>query len=198
MTLIQPKCIFLFYVFIYVINVCSFHPSPLSTAAPRRSYILHNVINYKIDLKFTNIVKLCVFGVGIMTSLWLSYLHLCNNVRYVCFTTNLNILTKENHITSKAFAIFWTFLLIALLFELEEDQILFFIIHTNPSIGSLAALLPNINKAVSRLIFNALSFYIFYISVTPIDCILSLSLYYKFGTFHCRKTYLIGCPCYSF
>ena len=50
--------------------------------------------NYKIELKFANIVQICVFIFGIITLLRLSYLHLCNRVRYVCFPHNLSILAN--------------------------------------------------------------------------------------------------------
>ena len=62
-----------------VVNVCS--------SAPGRSYALYDVLtNYKIELNFT---------FGIITLLCLSYLHLCNRVKYVCFSHNLSILAKS-------------------------------------------------------------------------------------------------------
>ena len=95
MKFIQPKCLFLFYLFVYIANVCSFHPSHFPTPVFRRSCVLHNALNYKFELNFPNFVQICLFTFGIIILLWLSYLHLCNHVRYVCFTTDLGTLTKK-------------------------------------------------------------------------------------------------------
>ena len=54
---------------------------------------------------------------------------------------------------------------------------LFFIIRINPNFGSLIYLLLKFSKTTSRSIFNALSFYIFSISVTPFACIVSLFVF---------------------
>ena len=86
----------LFYMFVYVVNVCSSHPSTFPTPAPGRSYVLYDVLtNYKIELNFANIVQICSFTFGIITLLRLSYLHLCNCVRHVCCSHNLSILAKK-------------------------------------------------------------------------------------------------------
>ena len=142
--------------FVYVVNVCPSHPSTFPTPAPGRSYALYDVLtNYKIELNFANIVQICV--------IWLSYLHLCNRVRYVCFSHKLRILVP---ISSNKFSLLLPLLLLGLLLELEKYQILFFIIHINPNFGSLIYLLLKFSKTISRSIFNALPFYIFSISVT--------------------------------
>ena len=174
MKFIQPKCLFLFYLFVYVVNVCSFHPSPFPTPVSRRSCVLHNAHNYKIELNFANFVQIGLFTFGIIMLLWLSYLHLRNHVRYVCFTTDLSTLTKKNPTTSKRYSLFLSLLMLGLLFELEKDQILFLIIRIIPNIGSLVDLLLDFSKTVSRLIFNVLSLYIFSISISPFACIISL------------------------
>ena len=136
--------------FVYVVNVCSSHPSTFPTPAPGRTYALYDVLtNYKIELNFANIVQICVFTFGIITLLWLSYLHLCNRVRYVCFSHNLSILAKHNPISSTKFPPLLPLHLLGLLLELEEYQILFFIIRINPNFGSLIYLLLKFSKTTS-------------------------------------------------
>ena len=158
-------------------------PSP----APGRSYALYDVLtNYKIGLNSANIVQICVFTFGIITFLWLSYLHLCNRVRYVCFPHNLNILAKHNPISSNKFPPLLPLLLLGLLFEFEKYQILFFVIRINPNFRSLIYLLLKFCITTSRSICNALSFYIFSISVTPFACIVSLFVF-QIWTFSIKK-----------
>ena len=154
--------------FVYVVNVCSSHLSTFPSPAPGRSYALYDVLtNYKIELNSANIVQICVITFGIITLLWLSYLHLCNRVRYECFSHNLSILAKNNTISSFP----------PLEKYFEKYQILFFIIRINSNFGSLIYLLLKFSETTSRPICNALSFYKFSISVTPFACIVSLFVF---------------------
>ena len=97
--------LFLYFILYLLVNVCSFHPSSSSPSTLRRSFDLQNETivnptNYKIGVSYSNIFHICVFSLGIITSLWLPYLYtICNHVRYVCFATNLSLLSKKT--TSK-------------------------------------------------------------------------------------------------
>ena len=133
--------------------------------------------NYKIEFNSANIVQICAFTLGIITLIWLSYLHLCNHVRYVCFSNNLNILTTINPTSTNTFPLLLSLLLLGLLLEMEKYQIVFFITRTNLNFGSLIDLLLKFNKTASRFLFNALSLYILSISVTPLACIVSLFVF---------------------
>ena len=180
---LSPRSDYNRFVLLGLYRHLSIFPSP----APGRSYALYDVLtNFKIELHSANIVQICVFTFGIITLLWFSYLHLCNRVRYVCFSHNLSILAKKNNpISSNKFPPLLPLLLLGLLLELEKYQILFFIIRRNPNFGSLIYLLHKFSKTTSRPIFNALSFYIFNalsfyissISVTPFACIVGLVVF---------------------
>ena len=108
----------------------------------------------------------------------LSCLHLCIHVRYVCFTTNLSLLSKEKTLNQIHFStIFLSLLMLGLLIELENNQILLFVVLMNPNFGRLSDLLLKFSKIVSRSIFTTLSFYMFSIAVIPVTCILSLFVF---------------------
>ena len=96
------------------------------------------------------------------------------------------MLTKINPISTNTFPLLLSLLLLGLLLEMEKDQIVFFITHTNLNFGSLIDLLLKFNKTASRFLFNALSLYILSISVTPLACIVSLFVFQNW-TFSIKK-----------
>ena len=177
---IQPKCIFLFFLFLYVFYVCSSHPSPCSTTLPLTSSsnsCKKSDNNSKLDI--TNILQIYIFGLGMITSLCISYLHLCNHVRYVCFSTNLNLLKKTKTFipSSQCLSIIFSILILVLLFELEGNLILIFFIHMNPNFIYLIDLFLKLRKLISLTIFTLLPLYIFHISITPAAYILSIVVF---------------------
>ena len=180
---IRTKCIFFLYLFIYLFNVCSIHPSPSPTPTPRRSFVTRsdvyfNFTNYNVELNYAILSQICVFCFAIITMLWLVFLHLFNNVRYVCFTTNLNLLTKKlPRSPLNVFSIFLSFLLLELLLELEENQVILLFIYWNLNYRSLIDLLFKFSKIASRPIFTIVCLYIFSLAITPVGFILSLVVF---------------------
>ena len=90
--------LFLFFILCLLFNVCSFHlsspPPSLSKSLDVYNETIINSTNYKIKISFSNILHICVFILGIIILLWFSYFYtVCNHVRYVCFTTNLSLLS---------------------------------------------------------------------------------------------------------
>ena len=171
---------FSFYDSIVNLHVPRAHPSPCPMLTPRRAYDLHNEgnINYKIELKFLNIFQIFILSFGMVTLLRLSCLHLFNHVRYVRFTTNLSLLSKKKTFNQLHFSsVFLSLLTLGLLIELENNQILLFVVLMNPNFGRLIHLLLKFSKIVQRTIFTILSFYMFSIAITPVTCILSLFVF---------------------
>ena len=171
----------MFYLFVYIFNVCSVHPSP--SPAPRRSLVTRsdvhfNITNYKVELNYSIFSQICVFCFAIITMLWLMFLYICNNVRYVCFTTNLNLLTKKlTHIPLNVFPIFLSFFVLELLLEPEENQVVHLFIYLNPNFGSLIDLLFKFSKIASSSIFTIVCLYIISLAITPVGFILSLVVF---------------------
>ena len=130
---------FLFYVLFYVLMSALFisppppPPPSLSKSIDVYNETTINPTNYKIKISFSNILHICVFILGIIILLWFSYLYtICNHARYVCFTTNLSLLSKKQTlIPSQFFLRILSLLILGLLFEIEKDLILVFIIRTN-------------------------------------------------------------------
>ena len=163
---------FLFYV--YCLLYAHFTPPPTSPPTRRKSLdfcneTIVNPTNYKIEINFSNILQICVVSFGIIILLWLSYLYtICNHVRYVCFAANLSLLSKEKtFISSQVLSILLSILILGLLFEIEDDQILLFIIRMNPNHEILLQLFFNLRKIISR----------FSIAITPVACTLSLIVF---------------------
>ena len=148
------------------------HFSPCPTTILLRPYDLYNEgiinykINYKIELKFLNIFQIFILSFGMITLFRFSCLHLCNHIRYVRFNTNLSLISKKKTLNELHFSsIFWSLLMLGLLFELDNNQILLFVILMNPNFGRLFELLFKFSKIVSQIIFTTLSFYMFSICI---------------------------------
>ena len=185
--------LFLLFILCLLLNVCSFHPTSTPPPTLRKSLDFYNETivnprNYILEISFSNIILL-----------WLSYLYtIFNHVRYVCFTTNLSLLSKEKTLTPSQFlSILLSLLILGLLFEIEEDQIPLFIIRMNPNFGILLQLFFNLRKIISRIIFTTLSIYIFSIAITPVACTVSL-IVFQIWSCSLRKKYSLGYPSYSF
>ena len=106
MKFIQPKCMFLFFFSLYLVNVCSSHHSISPTITPRSLQKNYDEFNkdltiYKLNLDFHSIFTICVLIFGMITLLWLSYLNLYSHVRYVTFTTNLTIESTSLHLKAQ-------------------------------------------------------------------------------------------------
>ena len=185
--------LFLLFILCLLLNVCSFHPSSTPPPTLRKSLDFYNETivnpgNYILEISFSNIILL-----------WPSYLYtIFNHVRYVCFTTNLSLLSKEKTLTPSQFlSLLLSLLILGLLFEIEEDQIPLFIIRMNPNLGILLQLFFNLRKIISRIIFTTLSIYIFSIAITPVACTVSL-IVFQIWSCSLRKKYSLGYPSYSF
>ena len=104
-----------------------------------------------IEINFY-ISQFFILGIGLCTLLWLYYLHLCSHMKYVTFNTNLNLYSKKKNILISPQCI-WTFLSFImqglLLCEGEFDQILLFIIRSNPNYGSIVDLALKFSKSIS-------------------------------------------------
>ena len=183
---VKPKFhfIFIFSLFVYI-NLCVPSPyPPLKQTLSKRNYFCNEENLYfekcKIELNGYNIIQIHILCLGIFTLLWLSYLHLCNHVRYVSFNTNLNLYSKKKNILEFPKCI-WTYLSLIfiglLLSECENEQILLFIICMNPDFGSVFNLALKFRKLISWTLFRILSIYMFSMAVTPAACILCLMVY---------------------
>ena len=49
-----------------------------------------------IGLNWTSLPKIILFGSGLVVLLWISLLHSCNEVKYITFDTNLNLMKKKS------------------------------------------------------------------------------------------------------
>ena len=116
------------------------HTSPCPILTPVTAYDFNNEgnTNYKIELKLLNIFQIFILCFGMITLLRLSCLYLYNRVRYVCFTTNLSLISKKKTFNQhNFFLIFLSLLTFGLLVELENNQILLFVVLMNPHFGRL-------------------------------------------------------------
>ena len=142
------------------------------------TFKMRAILITKSNLNFFNIFQIFILSFGMITLLRLSCLYLYNHVRYVCFTTNLSLLSKKKTFNQFHFSSIFLYLLtLGVLIELENNQILFFVVLMNPNFGRLIYLLFNFSKILSRIIFTTLSFYMFSVAITPITCILSLFVF---------------------
>ena len=119
----------------------------------------------------------------------LSYLQLCNHVRYVTFNTNLSIcsMKKMTFILPQCTWMCLSLIMLGLLLNgCEEYQILLFIFGHSPYVGSLVEIVLNSSKLLSWTISGTLSIYIFSIAIPPVAHILCLMIFQTW-CFLCTK-----------
>ena len=166
----------------------------------RRAYASHNEskINYKIEIKCLNILQIFILSVGVITLLWLSCLYLYNHVRYVCFTTKLRLLSKKitcnEHFVSPIFS---SLLALVLLVELENTQILLFVVLMNPILKDVLISFLNSVKLYRELFLLSYPFICFMLLLLQFHAFLCFFCS-KSGLFRLKKMFPFGCLCYSF
>ena len=98
---------------------------------------------------------------------------------YVCFTTNLSQLSKEKTLIPSQFpSILLSLFILGLLFEIGEDQILFFIKRMNPNLGILLQLFFNLKNNITNHIYYFITLsHIFYCNYS--GCLYKLLQLYK-------------------
>ena len=139
--------------------------------------------NKQVEINNYNIFQIFILASVVSSLLWLSFLQLCNHVKYATFNTDL--CTRRKAITKKLPDGFWSFfspIMLGFLFcECPDYPLLIFINFINPSYGSVVKLTLiltlKFRKIVSWTIFNILSIYIYSIALTPATCILCLMVF---------------------
>ena len=112
------RCLLLFVcfsLFLLLNDVCNSHCSPSSPPLPQQlgdkqtlinnnhNHFCNKTCQYEINLR--NILQISIFGFGLFILLWKSYLHLCDQVCFVAFHTNLSLYNKKRH--KKSPRLFW-------------------------------------------------------------------------------------------
>ena len=85
----------------------------------------------KIEINHHNIVQFFILSLSLITLLWLCYLHLCSQVKYVAFNINLNLFNRKYVLKETPSDHWWSVLTVAvvmlLFFECEKEQISLFL-----------------------------------------------------------------------
>ena len=104
------RCLLLFVcfsLFLLLNDVCNSHCSPSSPPLPQQlgdkqtlinnnhNHFCNKTCQYEINLR--NILQISIFGFGLFILLWKSYLHLCDQVCFVAFNSNLSLYNKKRH-----------------------------------------------------------------------------------------------------
>ena len=195
--------IFVISVIVYCSNVYSkiSLPSPCPSSPIKQTFIRN--INYICGVNFVtqkhtivncfNIFQIFILFSGLISLLWLFFLHTCTQVRYVTFNTNLNLYNKKSFTPSSLRfirAYFSYFCLALLLSEYPEELLVLIIIRTNSiPVGVVIDKFSKIRKRVSQILFTTLSFYIFHIAFTPAAnflCLLVFQIWCHSGTKNVR------------
>ena len=175
----------LIFIFNVVLPTLSSIPSP--TPSPTPSPYFSNSVNYyfisekvQIEINFYNIPHILILSLVSIIMFSLSYLQLCNHVRYGTFNTNLSICSMKKIIfilPQYTWMCLSLIMLGLLLNGCEEYQILLFTFNHSPYVGSLVELVLNSSKLLSWTISGILSIYTFSIAITPVAHILCLMIF---------------------
>ena len=204
LTFIFIFCFLYFVVFNSCDNPSPPHPSYLMTLKIYLSELVTNTFVLIKDIKSSlldkdnidliktqiseinccNIFQIFILGFGVITLLWLSYLELCNHVRYVTFNTNLSTCNRRK-IRFNSHLCFSTYLSLILnglliyeiISEYSDNIILLLFMHNNPNIGNFINLALKFSKIVSRTFFITHPIFFFSISVSPATHILCIIVF---------------------
>ena len=159
---------------------------------------IHVNLKIKIDINWYHVRQIFILGFGSVILLWLSCLHLRNQVEYVTFDTNLKLYSKISILKSSQ--CFWMFLLLIMLglliSECPRDQIVRFIIRSNPNLAAVFCLALKFSRIISWTLFGTMSIYLFSAAVTPAVHLICLMVF-QICCSLCKKMYHIGCLLYS-
>ena len=162
-------------------------PTLSSIPAPPPSLYFSNSVNYyclseklQFEINFHNIPQIFILSLVSVILLSLSYLQLCNHVRYVTFNTNLSICSMKRNIHKSPLCLlsYLSLVMLSLLLcECHHDLPLLFIIHESPNYVSAVDSTFKFSKILSLTMFFTSSLYIFSIAVTENACFLCLLIF---------------------
>ena len=146
----------------------------------RHSNYLHKAPSLKrepIELNYYDALQILIFGFGVVTLLWSTYINLCTHSTFVSFNTDLNLYNKKKPASSTQ--CFWILYVVMFGLFLSECEtvIVLIIFSTNTEFGITFVFLLKFRKTISRIIFGTLLIHIFTIAKTPATCILCLVVF---------------------
>ena len=164
--------LFLFFIFSYM-----FSPSP--TPLPHTQNLSEFSIKCeKIGLKWISMPQIILLGSGLVSLFWFILLHLCNQVNFVTFNTNLTLFKKKSN---PIFPKFWLYLLLVLLglllSEYPENFYIHFSQHFIPNLAFIINIDHNAYKCLARICFHVSCVFIFNNAISPSTHILSLFVF---------------------
>ena len=178
------RCLHLFMFIILLLHLNYVCNNPQSPSFPPPIMCVPKVDlsqNYDIKIDSWVMFQIIFFGSGVITILSLIFSHICNDVRYVTFDTNLNISCKRilSFSSSQLKRSFLSiFLLGLLLIEYSENLLPVLIsIYPIPKYGSIVVLSIKTRKLLPRMIFSVLCTSMFYMAISPATCMLCLMVF---------------------
>ena len=160
---------FLFFAFSYMF-------SPNATPPPQQQNLSDFITKYeKIEFTWINIPQTILFGFGLISLFWLSLIYSCNHVKYVNFSTNLNLFKKKSiHIFPPLSVYLWLMLSGLLLCEYPEDFFSQFFMHFHSNFAFSINLDHKGCKRFARSCFHVCCVFIFTDAMSPETHILSI------------------------
>ena len=172
------RVIFLFSNYI-IINYISFSDCDIPSAFPpylnlkwNKQFLINKTNNlkgqipkpnkHKIEINYFDALQFSILGIGVFTFLWLTFMHVCTQVRYVSFNTNLNLYKKNkmllpSSIGTQMHPILFVLGLLLLIIEYERSQIILLIILLNPDPVKVADLTLKYCKKIKIVYSGILS-----------------------------------------
>ena len=188
------KIILLFFLIISLNIFLLFHctcniTSPVSLPSPcdgdEQTYKIQ-----KINFSFNDTLQISIFGLALLTLLWLLFIYLCYHVRYVTFNTDLSICGQNRRFLFPPciLIISFMFLFWFLLTEYFFDLTLWSFSYINFDYVNPVKLSRRSRKAVVRISLWTCLIYIFFTATTYVACIFCLLVFQIFCHFSMRTT----------
>ena len=172
----------MFYACVYLLNWHSPPPSPPTKQdlGHRNKFFLNfsaeHVVSKTVTITFKSTFQFLPMIFILITFMWLSFVHVCCQVKFVTYNTNLDLYCiKKQTPRSPPWGCYFSFITLALfLSEWDKDEI--FMFTTCLDISPLKAISTVLlfKKTLSRLLFFTSSLIMFLYAVTPVSNVICL------------------------
>ena len=169
---------------LFILFLCYYFPSPSPLLKRNLRYkaSFHDKENVNPTLEMVESVHHYIFQILFMsiiliTFLWLIWVNLSSQVRYVSFNTNLSMYKNKSIQKSPCWDIYFLFIMLCLLYESGEDSIILLITWMNPNLALRVEIFLKLRNPITFILSGTIAIFMFSIAVTPVTQYFCLAIF---------------------